>query len=163
MVQALVFKIYCSTPVAHTDWTRLNRTRHPSAKMNSNSNELKLWRTQTLTNFLTLAKTNSNSDELEPEQTQTFFHIAKNGLKFSIASQHSLLDTDKTKWVPTNWHQPPLDMFLGAPCSAPYVSFGWIRPVGFVLARFYELVDRPKKRTRTFHELGLSQKNELEL
>ena len=152
--------------VAHTDWTRLNRTQHPSAKTNSNSNELKLWRTQTLTNFLTLAKTNSNFDELEPEQTQTFFYIAKNGLTCSIASQHSLLDTNKTKWVPTNWHQPPPDMYVFG-CPMKYVhhhmSFGWIRPVGFVLARFYELVDRPKKRTRTFHELGLSQKNELEL
>ena len=88
-------------------------------------NELELKRTQTLTNsnFDELsnpgAKTNSNFDELEPEQTQTFFYIAKNGLKFSIASQHSLLDTNKTKWVPTNWHQPSPDMFLCAPCSAP--------------------------------------------
>ena len=145
-----------ASAVAHTDWTRLNRTRHPSAKTNSNSNELKLWRTQTLTNFLTLAKTNSNFDELEPEQTQTFFYIAKNGLKFSIASQHSLLDTNKTKWVPTNWHQPPLDMFLGAPCSAPHHLAGSDQSGLFWPGSTNPLIARK-------NELGLSQKNELEL
>ena len=78
------------------------------------------------------------------------------GLKFSIASQHSLLDTNKTKWVPTNWHQPPQTCFWVPHAVHHAIWLDQTSRVCFGPVLRFEPVDRPKKRTRTFHELGLS-------